>query len=129
MSGMTHESLTHSRQALALYRAMNSPYFEAFALGNMAEAAHESGALTEALAYADEALALLGVIEDQISMPETLVVKGHILTALGEPAAARETWQRALRILSRTGNPRADEVRSLLADSSARLGAVSPGRQ
>jgi tetratricopeptide (TPR) repeat protein len=122
MSGHLEPSLAHSRQALALYRELKASYYEAFALGNMAEAALATGAPAEALAYADEALALLG-IEDQVTMPETLVVKGHILTALGEPAAARETWRRALRLLSRTGNPRAIEVMELI-ESPAREPSV-----
>jgi DNA-binding SARP family transcriptional activator len=113
MSGLLVPSLAHSQQARALYRELKASYYEAFALGNMAEAALGTGAPVEALAYADEALALLG-IEDQVTMPETLVVKGHILTALGEPEAARETWRQALQVLSRTGNPRAIEIMELI---------------
>jgi DNA-binding SARP family transcriptional activator len=114
MSGKLDESLAHSGQALALYREMNAPYYEAFALGNLAEATMETGALAQGLVYADAALALLGANEDQVTMPDTLMAKGRILTELGEPAAARETWQQALRILSRTSDPRAAEVESLI---------------
>ena len=118
MNGLVEPSLAHSRQSLALYRELKASYYEAFALGNMAEAALAIGAPHDALAYADEALALLG-IEDQVTMPETLVAKGHILTALGRPAAARETWQRALRVLSRTGSPRAAAVQELIENPPA----------
>jgi tetratricopeptide (TPR) repeat protein len=114
MSGMLDKSLAHSEEALALYREMKAPYYQAFVLGNMAEAAWENGSAADGLAFADEALELLGAIEDQVTLPETLVVRGRILVELGQPAAARETWQRALRIFTRNGNPRAGSVTDLL---------------
>lgn len=115
MLGKLDQALDNTHRAYQLYREMNSVYFTAFARGNMAEAALDVGRLDDALIYADEALALLGQIEDQVSMPETLIVKGRILNQLGRTCAARETWQRALRILASMNNPRAAEVEQLLA--------------
>jgi tetratricopeptide (TPR) repeat protein len=117
MRGLEAESLVLSRQALALYRELNFAYFEAFALGNIAEAAYLIGEYDEALRCADEALVLLGSVEDQLTLPETLVMKGRVLTELGQHAAARQTWQRALAIWSSTEHPRAADVRQLLAGS------------
>ncbi|MFD1046736.1 hypothetical protein ACFQ1S_14825, partial [Kibdelosporangium lantanae] len=74
------------------------------------------GRRAEALAYADQSLDLLGTLDDQITVPETLIVKGRILADLGQRRPARETWQRALRIYTRTNNPRASYVEGLLTD-------------
>ncbi|GAB3897937.1 BTAD domain-containing putative transcriptional regulator [Kibdelosporangium lantanae] len=114
--GMAEDALAHSQQALRLYREVGSAYFEAFALGNMAGAALAGGRRAEALAYADQSLDLLGTLDDQITVPETLIVKGRILADLGQRRPARETWQRALRIYTRTNNPRASYVEGLLTD-------------
>jgi tetratricopeptide (TPR) repeat protein len=115
--GMAEDALAHSQQALMLYREVGSAYFEAFALGNMAGAALAGGRPAEALLYADQSLDLLGTLDDQITIPETLIVKGRILADLGQPRPARETWQRALRIYTRTSNPRASYVEGLLTNS------------
>lgn len=115
MNGLLDRSLAHSAEALALYRELEAPYYQAFVLGNMAEAAWDNGSAADGLAFADEALELLGIIEEQVTLPETLLVRGRILVELGRPADARETWQRALRIFSRNGNPRADSVAELIA--------------
>jgi tetratricopeptide (TPR) repeat protein len=115
MSGKLDRSLSHSAEALTLYRELETPYYQAFVLGNMAEAAWENGSAADGLAFADEALELLGIIEDQVTLTETLLVRGRILVELGRPADARETWQRALRIFARNGNPRAGSVSDLLA--------------
>ncbi len=121
MLGMAEAALENSDRSYRLYRELDLAYFSAFARGNMAEAALDSGQLDAALVYADEALALHGAVEDQVSIPGTLIVKGRILARLGRGhaahgRAAHETWHRALRILARTGNPRAADVEKLLAD-------------
>lgn len=120
MLGMAGESLESSSRSYGLYQELNSAYFIAFARGNMAEAALDNDLLDAALVYADEALEMLGAIEDQVSMPSTLIVKGRILNRLGRASAARASWQKALRIFAGTGNPRAAEVETLLAEARPR---------
>jgi tetratricopeptide (TPR) repeat protein len=118
MLGKASEALENSDRSYRLYRELDSPYFIALVRGNMAEAALDTGHLDDALVYADDALALLGKIEDQLSLPGTLIAKGRTLSRLGLEQAARETWQQALRILASTGNPRAAVVEKLLAGST-----------
>lgn len=117
MLGRPEDALASSARSYRLYRELGSDYFTAFARGNMAEAALDSGRLDDALVYADDALALHGTLEDQVSKPATLMVKGRILSRLGREQEARDTWHRALRIFASTGNPRVAEVERLLAET------------
>jgi tetratricopeptide (TPR) repeat protein len=134
--GRTTSAVTWLERAVTVATRSGAPAALAHALLNlgaiqgmlgMAEAALDSGQLDAALVYADEALALHGAVEDQVSIPGTLIVKGRILARLGRGhaahgRAAHETWHRALRILARTGNPRAADVEKLLADEHPELG-------
>lgn len=115
MSGKFEDALTTLRRAVEVYRTMPPTYFKALALVNLSQAMQDSGAHAEALAHADEGLALLGAIEDQITLPTALLVKAETLSSLGDSAAAREMRERTLRIFQRTGNPRAAQVEKLLA--------------
>ncbi|MQA08406.1 MAG: tetratricopeptide repeat protein [Pseudonocardiaceae bacterium] len=114
-AGLLDASVAHSQQALDIYRELGAQYYQAMALGNLAEAHLDSGEHTQARRFADEALTLLDGVDERLAASDSLVVKGRALAASGELPAARDSWQRALRVLRRAGDPRADEVAELLA--------------
>jgi DNA-binding SARP family transcriptional activator len=117
MAGRPGECAEHTEQAVWLYRLLGSSYHRALALGNLAEARLDLGDHEAALSAADEALDVLGDLDDRLATTGALVVKGRLLAAGGQPTEAIGLWRRALAILERAEDPRAAEVRRLLTDA------------
>jgi DNA-binding SARP family transcriptional activator len=113
-AGRLDASDQHNLEALAIYRKLAVPYQQALVLYNLAENALDRSDHDGAVGYADEALALLGALDDTTSTAGVLIVKGRALAASDRPDPARDTLRRALRILRQADDARVAEVVGLL---------------
>jgi DNA-binding SARP family transcriptional activator/tetratricopeptide (TPR) repeat protein len=118
-AGELDDSDRHLLEALVIYRTLAVPYQQSLVLYNLAENALDRSDTGQAIRYADESLALLGDLDDATSTAGVLIVKGRALAGSARPAEAREALRRALAILRDTDDPRADEVRRLIAGTES----------
>lgn len=81
----------------------------------LAPAFLELGRQDEALGHAKQALDLYRQTRHRLGVARTLHVLGTALRDAGDPQAAARCWQEALELLTGTGSPEADALRTLLA--------------
>ena len=72
------------------------------------------GRHSEAVACYQEALTLLGKLDDRLLRSEVLTHLGDARHSNREPQLAREAWQQALAIIEDLNLPGADQIRAKL---------------
>ncbi|WP_214321800.1 AfsR/SARP family transcriptional regulator [Nonomuraea sediminis] len=117
--GRHAEAIPCYTEALEAYRAQGLVQMSVENLVLLADAHLRTGQLEQALAQADEALALSVEIEDQVNEARALLARGETLVELGEPDEGQECLRRSLAIYDSLDitSPRLDRIRaSLVAD-------------
>ncbi|MEU4420228.1 BTAD domain-containing putative transcriptional regulator [Actinoplanes sp. NPDC024001] len=117
-------ALDHCRQALDLQREIGDRFGEAETLDSLGFIHHHLGRHADAVACYRDAVRLYREFEDSYSEAEVLAALGDAHRDAGEAEAAREAWQRSVRILDRLGHPDAEKVRAKLTDT--RLASPGP---
>jgi tetratricopeptide (TPR) repeat protein len=102
-------------EALRECRELNNPRPTANLLNTLGETCQSSGDYPAALANHAEALTLSDRCGDQFEHTRALVGLGDTHAAAGEPALARQYWQRAYDVYTTSGVPAAARVRARLA--------------
>lgn len=126
--GEYEQALGYSRPALQLHEQGKDQLKTIEALITLA---HIHYALRVPAASADAAQRAVELCQLPLDAPivaEALQIGGHALRALGNQAAARASWLRALTILDRLGSTDADSVRLDLDQLTAEHGVIPEPR-
>ncbi|WP_326794483.1 tetratricopeptide repeat protein [Streptomyces sp. NBC_01808] len=114
--GKPELSLTRSRQALAIQESVGDLYFMGITWDTLGRAHHRLGDPHEAITCFRRALELLESPDaaDLLNAAKAHTALGDAQADIGDNAAARASWTRALRILEDLRHPAAAEPRSRL---------------
>jgi DNA-binding SARP family transcriptional activator len=109
--------------------ALGDPDLQGFCFWTLAECLHSRGDLSAALTTWRKAAALFQQTGYRVGLVDTLLHEGDTALALGDPAGARATWQRALDLLSdhrhvTLAAKLEDRLSHLNAARSARVGSA-----
>lgn len=119
--GQHPQALTYSEQALSLLRESDSPAFAAAAWDTKGHALHHLGRHSDALACYRRSLGINSKTGDDYN---SAVVLGHIADthyARGHLKSARDSWHRALVILTDLEHPDAHLIEQKLKSTSAEV--------
>ena len=108
-------AIAHSREALTLFEAIGDHHGQGEAWDRLGLAHHQLGRYRIAVRWFTHALDRLTTLDDRRWVADVLVHLGASHAAAGQPAAARQAWSQALRILEDLCHPDADPVRARLA--------------
>ncbi len=97
--------LDHCHRALGLHRSLGNQEGESFTLDSLGYIYHHLRDFPKAIIRYREALALFQERADRSSEAETSERLGDSLHATGDPAAARQTWLRALELVEQVREP------------------------
>ncbi len=113
--GSRGEAAADTSRALAIARAIGDPFREAEAMAFLGYISIATGPETIAagIDYLDRAIAILTAQNDKIGLQNALNLLGNAQNMLGDPLAARATFERNLQICMELGL-RADELVSYL---------------
>jgi DNA-binding SARP family transcriptional activator/tetratricopeptide (TPR) repeat protein len=112
--GALGPALDHCEPALALHTRMGNRYGMAQAADSLGYTYHRLGELDRAVTYFVRAGELWRELAHGYGEGLTLMRLGDVLAARGEPAAARDHWERALAIIDGFAPADADEIRARL---------------
>jgi eukaryotic-like serine/threonine-protein kinase len=122
LQGELVEALKRFRQALDITRQRDDRPAEAEVLIHQARALRRWDALREAKPVLEQSLAKVRDMQEQTDVLEALMALGLVQLDLGDRAAARRSFEEALRISRRRG------ARSQIAAALAGLGALQLAR-
>jgi DNA-binding SARP family transcriptional activator len=114
--GEHRQALDHCFEALTMLQDLGDRYGQAATWDSIAYAYHHLGRHPQAVVGYHNALALYRDLEVPYCEADTLTRLGDTHRATGDRDAARDTWLRALAILTRLGHPDAAQVRGRLHD-------------
>jgi tetratricopeptide (TPR) repeat protein len=112
--GFYEQAMALCEEALITFREIGSVFGVAHAMDSLGCAHFGVGQHEQAISLLREAGEAFAVIGDRLSQAEILRHLGDALNASGDRDAARETWQRALLILSELGHLSAEPTRAAL---------------
>ncbi|WBB61758.1 BTAD domain-containing putative transcriptional regulator [Streptomyces sp. WMMC500] len=114
--GKPELSLARTRQALAVQESVGDLYFMGITWDTLGRAHHRLGDPHEAIACFRRALELLESPDaaDPLNAAKAHTALGDAQATIGDTAAARESWARALRIFEDLRHPAATDPRSRL---------------
>lgn len=113
--GRFEEAARYGEQAVAMFRAIDDDWSIAWGLASLAEALTELGSPAAATARLAEALAIFQRFADRRSEATVHVAYGRAAHVQGDGAQARHHWSLALDAFDGLDDPRADEIRRLVA--------------
>jgi len=97
MQGQPDEAVQVARDGIALAREKQALTYSSISLTALAEAQFEAGHIEDGLASIDEALAHADRVGERVWRPESLRIKGRLLSADGAVQAAEESFRAAVR--------------------------------
>jgi DNA-binding SARP family transcriptional activator len=112
--GEHEQALTYCQPALTLNQELGNRRGEAATWDSLGYAHHHLGDHGEAVTCYCRAIELYRLTGDRYNEADTLTHLADTRHATGDTRAARETWDRALRILDDLDHPDADRVRARL---------------
>jgi tetratricopeptide (TPR) repeat protein len=113
--GDHHRGLASCKRAVRMLRQVGDMQGEADAWDSLGYVNHQLGWYRQAISCYEKAVRLFQQHGDRYAGAVTLRQLGDTYLALGDPAAARTVWRRALTILDTLGHADADDVRANLA--------------
>jgi tetratricopeptide (TPR) repeat protein len=115
--GHLDTAIGHYQEAVAILDGINDQWSVAWASYPLGLAYRQIGQHDEALEQHQLALELFRRFDDRRCEGLTLAALGDTYRAIGQHDDARHCWQQALQILDPLGDPHADAVRRLVAQS------------
>ena len=117
-AGDHERALGYCQQALEQHQEAGSRPLEANTLDSVGYIHHQLGHYPEAIAAFERSLSLLRRLADGYHEAVVLTHLGDTMLATGDSRGARDAWHQALVFLDDTSDPRADEVRARLRETS-----------
>jgi predicted ATPase len=114
MLGSTGEGLARLTEGLAAYRATGALVSVPNFLRLLADCYRRGGRPKEGLRYLDEAAHHVGSTQERWTESEMYRLRGEMLTAVGDPAAAEESFRQAI-VIARRQSAKLWELRSALS--------------
>jgi tetratricopeptide (TPR) repeat protein len=118
-SGQTDEALDCLEDALSVFRESRQRLWEGMTIFRMAEVHLWAHRPAQAATMAEQSLSLLRGIGGEWRHANVLTVLGRSLQDIGHSDRARACWHEALALFEQLGAHEADEVRTLLAPTTA----------
>ncbi|MFD8497567.1 BTAD domain-containing putative transcriptional regulator [Amycolatopsis sp. NPDC059657] len=114
------EAAEHARGAFEAFDSLSDRYHAALSLGNVGEALAGAGKNDEAIETCVRALSLLRELDGggggaDYGTIDILITLGRVLVQTGELTEGAEKWAEALAVCQRLGDPRTEDLLSLLA--------------
>lgn len=117
--GRTDEASGHLRESIAMYRKARLRTQTARVLLCLAEVCRKAGDFGQALDVAEEALAIGRQTHHDYVVAGALAALGSALDGLNQPDRALTCWRQALELFENCDAPESENVRGLLAASTA----------
>jgi len=114
--GEHDQAIVYCQEAVARNHEIGNQHGEATAWDSLGWSQHQVGRYQEADASYRSALALFREARDRYTEADTLAHLADTRRALGDPAGARELWQRALDVFEQVDHAAAERVRARLRD-------------
>jgi DNA-binding SARP family transcriptional activator/tetratricopeptide (TPR) repeat protein len=108
------EAIAYCERALATMREIGERGGEGAVWDSLGYIHHHRGDFRQAIAYYERGLSFSREFADRFNEADTLNSIGDVHLSAGDPAAAREAWSQALRILDEIDHPDRDQVRAKL---------------
>jgi tetratricopeptide (TPR) repeat protein len=116
-AGNHRQAIVRCQEAMAIHTELDNRDGIAGTLDSLGHAYHQLGDLDQAVGCFRRSIGLFHEIGDRYLEADVTVRLGDALQALGETIAASDAWLRALREFEELGHPRADVVRTRLAEA------------
>jgi tetratricopeptide (TPR) repeat protein len=127
MLGDYEQALDYCQQALAALHELGERSWEEAVWDSLGYIHHQLGHHQEAIACYRRSVALCRDLADRYNEAVTLDHLGDVQLSAGDAAAARRTWDDALRIMAEIRHPDAERIRVKLLEHDPQIGPARPG--
>lgn len=112
----TEQAIDQFQRALQLHRQAGDRLNEGRDLGNLGRAYHQLGETKKAIGYLEQSLSIAEEMGNRQGQGEDLSNLAFIFREQGDVAQARDHWSQAIELFEAIDDPRAEQVRSSLAE-------------